>query len=491
MLRILIVDDEQIVLQGIRMMIERKMRLSFPIDIVTASNVPKALNLLQDFKADLVLTDIRMPVVDGFELIERIREQKCKAGVIILTSYADFEYAQKAIRYGVIDFILKPIQQEALQKTLEQVWQMKKEGEESRQDSILLEIRNMMLYDLPYQELIGDVELIRQLFPYEYFTVVVLSSEELSFSLMEYLPAVFQEYFDVCKFFYLQERRQLIAICNHFRYKTETGALEAKLAEQISASSLYVGISISSSSYKVLHDLYVNATQRIFYVKHLGDRENMVEVSLFSYQDCVNIYEEKSTRNMEIMIRNYLRKVSAIFGEVDLEMVYDSFFANIKLYLESYFIWELVGLEHETLRELDEDKLVEVMICQLQVIKQNVRKYTDSQEKDDLSQRLIAYIKKHCRENITLDDLAEYVGFHPNYVCGLFKRRVGCSYLTCLHKERIQEAKRLLRETDNTIEQVAADVGYTNAAQLARNFRKYEGITPSEYRKFMTMASHI
>lgn len=109
MFRILIVDDERIVLNGIRMMIEEEMEITFPMDIVTASNVPQAIELLESFHPDLLLTDIRMPVMDGFDLIRHAREKGLSMNIVILTSHADFGYAQQAIRFNVMDFILKPI----------------------------------------------------------------------------------------------------------------------------------------------------------------------------------------------------------------------------------------------------------------------------------------------------------------------------------------------------------------------------------------------
>lgn len=71
---------------------------------------------------------------------------------------------------------------------------------------------------------------------------------------------------------------------------------------------------------------------------------------------------------------------------------------------------------------------------------------------------------------------------HPNYICSFFKKATGQSYLTCLHKERIFAAKKMLKETDLSIESIARQVGYNSSTQFARIFRKYEEISPSEFR---------
>lgn len=99
-----------------------------------------------------------------------------------------------------------------------------------------------------------------------------------------------------------------------------------------------------------------------------------------------------------------------------------------------------------------------------------------------MTKQMLWYIRQHFREDISLEDLAESVGLHPAYVCTLFKKNVGRSYLACLHGERLQAAKKLLVETDFTVEQIAAQVGYNSASQLARVFRKYENSSPSAFR---------
>lgn len=109
MFRILIVDDEHIILNGCSFMIKETLELPFPVEVLTANNVPQAISILEEQVPELILTDIRMPVMDGFSLIEYIRRNEIDSDIVILTSHADFEYARKALRYGVNDFILKPI----------------------------------------------------------------------------------------------------------------------------------------------------------------------------------------------------------------------------------------------------------------------------------------------------------------------------------------------------------------------------------------------
>lgn len=112
MIRTVICDDEEATVNIIRYYIESK---SFPLEIVgTAANGREALSLIQKERPNLVFMDIRMPYMDGFQVIEHIAD--CK--VIVVTAYDSFEYAQKALRAGVCDIIAKPIDFEQLEQAI-------------------------------------------------------------------------------------------------------------------------------------------------------------------------------------------------------------------------------------------------------------------------------------------------------------------------------------------------------------------------------------
>lgn len=483
MFRILIVDDERIVLNGIRMLIEEDLELAFPMDIVTASNVPLAIELLDSFHPDLILTDIRMPVMDGFELIRHVRESKISTSIVILTSHADFKYAQQAIRFNVLDFILKPIDQQALKNTIQRIWQEKQEKEQTRMHASMIELRNMMLYDLAAQDLISDSALIGQLFPHTYFTVIILELPRAEDVYSDVLKQILLRYYNGCYCFLLQEKCQLIAICNHEQFRVQPANLKKEFMNVTNCREVWTGVSISSSSYKSLHSLYINAVQRIFYARHFGENSILADISLFSYQDCVRIFLENEEAAALQLLREYLTKIRAASTSLHTpEMIYRSFVHNIHLYLENSNIDAHIDQINITCHAADYEELISEMMAWMKRMKGNVQKKYDNYGNDTLIKQLLEYIEQHYQEDVSLDDLAAHVGLHPNYVCTVFKKNIGQSYLTCLHKERLLAAKKLLRETDYTMEQIADEVGYNSASQLARVFRKYEGVSPSAFR---------
>lgn len=120
MLKVLIVEDEQYIAQGLSMLIDWE---SCGYEIAgTVYNGQDAIDFLQDTQVDLILSDIKMPVMDGITLLKRIREEEIsEAFFVILSGYGDFAYAQQAIKYKCTDYILKPIQRQQLYSLLEKV----------------------------------------------------------------------------------------------------------------------------------------------------------------------------------------------------------------------------------------------------------------------------------------------------------------------------------------------------------------------------------
>lgn len=120
MLKVILADDEPYIVQGLSLIIDWN-QAGFEI-IGTANNGQEALELIKSEDPDLIITDIRMPIMTGIELLEKVRSENISdANFVILSGYNDFEYAKAAMRLGSIDYLLKPIDREELQAVLERV----------------------------------------------------------------------------------------------------------------------------------------------------------------------------------------------------------------------------------------------------------------------------------------------------------------------------------------------------------------------------------
>ena len=129
MLKVLLVDDEPFIRQGLGMLIDWRGQ-GFEI-IGEASNGVEALEFLQQQTVDLIIADIKMPEMDGLELMEKIRESRIsEAFIVVLSGFADLNYIQTAIKYSCVDYILKPVQKEELIQLLQKVFQSSSDKEQ-------------------------------------------------------------------------------------------------------------------------------------------------------------------------------------------------------------------------------------------------------------------------------------------------------------------------------------------------------------------------
>lgn len=135
--RVFIADDEMWIVIGLKKLIERT---GMPFQIIgEANNGVSALEEIEEKKPDILFTDIRMPGYNGLELMERLNEKGLDMKVVFISGYADFEYAQKAIRLGAFDYLLKPIEQDKLNSVLERLLVNDKELPDSA-ESVVEEI---------------------------------------------------------------------------------------------------------------------------------------------------------------------------------------------------------------------------------------------------------------------------------------------------------------------------------------------------------------
>ena len=481
MFHILIVDDEPIILNGCRMMITELLELDFPVQVETASSVPAAEKILLKQPADLVLVDIRMPVHDGFDLIHFAGENALAPDFVILTSHASFDYAQKGIRLGVRDFILKPINEEQLKDVITASYRRKQAREEALLRKEYHDILTMLRYDITSGELLLERRVIRTLFPLPWFQVITVQFPEEMPQEQDF-SGILNRYCPVSHAFLLRDARQIIWVCNFSspadQIKAEPLLREAFRLPFLFASSMYTDL------FDNLHSLYVNTQQKIFYSRVFGKNANAVSASLFSYQDCLAVLFA-TREETEKAVSTLLNRLSVRQEDPPrvFSMILESFRQNLILYYTNaqLTIPEALGEPGQ-----DPDSFSELTQAVIRLA-DSVRNQTRDNRKEDSDRQVVAhlmtFIRTHYREDLSLDDLARAVRLQPGYICTLFRSQTGNSFLTFLHRERIREARELLKTTDDTLEVIAGKVGYNSTTQLNRIFRKYEQMTPAEYRR--------
>ena len=127
-MKILLADDTELIREGLKSMLLQLPNPAICPEIRTACNGAEALSLMREHPVDLLITDIRMPDVDGIELMRQCRSQWANTSIVVISGYDDFKYAQQAIEYGASAYLLKPVDKQELYRVVEKAWSLPTQG---------------------------------------------------------------------------------------------------------------------------------------------------------------------------------------------------------------------------------------------------------------------------------------------------------------------------------------------------------------------------
>lgn len=543
MCRVLIADDEPKVLLLIKNLIEWN-ELGLEL-VATASDGLSALSLIEEFHPDIVITDIRMPGYDGIELISRAKDLNPAIDFIIVSGYRHFDYAQKAIRFGVEDYLLKPLKALEINQTLRKMIEKYRLRDLARQreqrysarldkDARMLHQRFMATV-LGVDEVSGDADgqksipsnllLINQEFdvnlvPGEFQAFVVKPDLRIDSSganvrklLAEKTQGVIRDtvtghchacllypsergVFGILNFDESQKkvvRKSLLAVIDALQSQSEIFdriKVSVGLGRQ-SSDIRDMPLSVREAESAVLNRLLLG-TGRVL-ERPVNDNSEIVTQVIVSTEA-----RKRLLRAIEILDAERVR--SEIEEIARAASVYDGITgrAVLALFDECYQILSF-GLKTQN--------VLDAGIEEQQAIVFEKRGMCSSQNEifallSDYASRIVEhvvalkksenakpvrdaqrFIQANFANLIGLESVSEHVGFNPTYFSVLFKKETGMNFLEYLTDVRMREAKRLLSDPRKTIYDVALEVGYSDVKHFSRLFTRSTGIHPSKYRK--------
>lgn len=523
MLKVLLVDDEPFILQGLKVLIDWNAE-GFEV-VATAENGQEAIAYLKENQVDLILTDIKMPMMSGIELLEIIRRDHISdAYFVILSGYSDFTYAQQAIRYHCIDYILKPVEKEQLISILRKVAAMSETKEIRKKDRQKMEAaylaRNMIgllngKYDDVNLEYVRnhmqisegvryiDIELTEQSDEWEDGMARGLQ-RDLYQACQEWLRedsnhAIFdvshdEKSFDIGIIYcdYLAAKSDLTekAYLTAFHSNLETilqrpvQMLVGKKVQDISGISKSYGTACILKSLVAFH-----AKKDIYYY------ENEVQVNQNGIVLCKNSLDALVAaieQNEKIQIR---KNVDGLYEEIG-KMGVSGDCVNLNI---NYLLFQLIHLATEQDNEVNQEKILQfisessfeegIMRGSSVHLSRFCCEYADylTQLRKNVSRGVLLEIEKEVREhyadNLSLRDLSKKYFVNSSYLGQIFRKKYGQSFKDYLSNYRINEAAKQLLKTDKKISQIAEDVGYKDSDYFIRKFIEIKGCTPSKYRK--------
>ncbi len=519
MYRVLLVDDEIFARQGLRNLIDWA-SCGFEV-IDEAGNGEDALDIIQKSKPDLVITDIRMPVLDGMELIRlTIQEQSHKPSFIIISGYDDFKYAQQAVRFGVHDFILKPIDEHVLESTLRQLHEKFIREKSARFEKEHLQY-NQMITSLIKGEIDEDAlgRWVKHLgitrnskIMYTFVEVndihpwkpdaQQLKQEEINMVIRQ----VIRDTLHIERNVFLHEHRNRIGFVlaseditdHHDNLEEFVIQLQRAISAQLHQTVyIYVGAIVDGLS--ELRHAYLTAKEALPY-KFLKENcmyviYNDVRQFTLNYLDMDSrLYHQLTLQIEENNETTIHETIDAIFCEFRdhkfapeaVKMTINRCVSNIikithqmgitdqeLVKLEPIISWQDLNLSLKELKRLFTDFVIHSTRLLSTVRKENMK---------GSIQKIKGYIETHYHENINLKSLAAEFYMNSVYLGQLFKKTYGIYFNDYLLQIRVNEAKKLLRQTDMRSYEVAEKVGFSNADYFVTQFEKLEHMTPTEYR---------
>lgn len=520
----MITDDEIQIRKGLRMKVDWKDE-GFEI-VQEASNGQEALALLQTTEVDVVLTDIRMPKMDGIELAKRCNEEFPHIKVIVLSGYSEFEYVRSTMKEGVKDYLLKPVAPdelvEVLRKVRKEIEDEKKKLAESAQirwlaSTHLQEVQEQYLLHLVKEEwfeLNMVHERLRQLHLEE------LSHERvkvrfLSVEMREYdenparLKEMWLPFKMLCKeivqthtgtyTFYDPSHPNMIQLIHLIESNNDSTTTLVKEIQKNVKSLLNVetviGIGNMVSGIREFKTGYISSLlawsqSQIGSLSQVID-ETEIKEEIFEFP--VD-FERKLTNAIENAdFPSFKEKLNNFMGETEKQSILSfSYMANRVLFLlgslakkydmETKDIQNTLWNCQQSIWELNSQRKVIKHLYQLaESIIEKVRLTRFSNGKL-IVDSIRNYLDKHYANEISLTTLSELFHINSAHLSETFKNHIGKNFSDYLVNVRIEKAKQYLNDKELKIIDVANLVGFSSSGYFSTVFKKHVGQTPVEFR---------
>lgn len=502
-MRVLIVEDEVKIRMGISRLISAHTKHTV---VGEAKNGKEGLDLICRLNPELVISDIRMPVMDGLEMLEEAVKAGSRCHFVILSGYSEFEYAQKALRYGVDDYLLKPLAPEDVTELLDKI--QKKIDLEDAENAQTTEglLRDILLggkTDMSdtYRRLERSGALRKEVPIILAAGYVGGSSARYTQALMLQWEKMKEKYPDLRLYYVMLENTQEMFVVIQGEISCEE--LERKLGrrvyQNVTDKDQPVWIVEQLETPEKIPETLQKLREFYLYGIRVGYREILTEEKIRNVEEEEFQYPLFLENRLQTAIckesADRFRKEAENFVEYTRKMKCSPRYIR-KTYKKMLAFLENVCHEvnpeaYKLLQNLDLEKVASGMITAGELegcFRRAAEIILESKDrKEDIRnyaiRRAINYIREHYSENISLDMLADRLEITPEYLSALFNREVGINFSTFLKRFRISQAKRLLKGTDEKIYSIAQQVGYHDPKYFNRVFKEEIGVSPGDYRQ--------
>ena len=500
--RYIVVDDEMFIRQGL---VKKISRLAMPLTCVgQAGNGVEGLKLVKEEDPDIIISDMKMPEMDGVDFLQKVSTQYKEKQIIVLSSYQDFSYMRTAIENGAVGYVLKPYSAEEMHKQLKKAIeraQSSKHRMEQVQELGMLKRRvhgrklfNLLIHpwdseqEQEFGSLYGSIREMR-----------VISIRTNSPHLMGELEEVCSVYGDEVRAIPMENpagKYEYFVLLLYTGKKANGLAspsdrivdlLERKEPESVQ----YIAVSEPAVGLSAAHDLYLKNRERFSQVRLSQTRcvlrqDNPPQSQLHTSEEIHNLFlsmrynPESVPEIMEVFISR-LTQADAPFGIIIKEC--GKLMELVNAYTEQSGEDSNATVEiafHRYQFDPDLERMKRELTGYISLAFKSVQNSSSSQEQ--LMNQIKAYIDKNYSQKITLETIAAAFYINPSYLSHVFKLKARENFNEYLTRVRMDKARKLLRDTPLTMERISGEIGYRNPKYFFKLFKGYMGMTPNEFR---------
>lgn len=525
---ILIVDDDRLLVEKLEKTMKWE-RLGITA-VLTANNIRQARSLLLEYPVQLMLCDIDMPQGSGLELLEWVRDQEIKVECVFLSSYANFAYAQKALRLSSREYLLKPISNADLEIALSHIIEgmQKEQKQPAAQESTPREKlwEDLLLRRVPEELCIRNAVRDGICKDTEQFVLVLVrilehpkkGREKTDIAIFDFvIHNVISEYFEQKT----PEKPEALVHISDLEWMlllradsslsgaagTRDGSspeeeliqllrkvLKCRIGVYISEVSSFKNLGSSRARLEYMESHAVLDEDYLLYEKSWSEaRECRVPAPWEVWQK--EMLQPDGSRSVQERVLDYLQEQRSRSGwsPESLDFFLHRFIRMLYQYLndvkyDSSQIFdrqEYAGYEKAAAASMAGTK---EFICY--IFEKLEAAGRASESKKDVVSQLKEYIEAHLDEELSRAELAQLVCFSEGYVSKLFLKETGTTLPNYIAECRIQKAKEYLENSALPVSRIAAEVGYNSFSYFSKTFRELTGCTPNEYRMKINKKEH-
>lgn len=514
MITILIADDEELIRQGIIAIL--KSSIKSDVTYLEAENGLEALKICKEQYPQIIVSDIRMPFCNGLQFIEKVKAIGYSPTIIVISGYSEFEYAKQAIKYGVKDYVLKPIQkrqfihliQTCMDEITDKKTAMHNEHVNNQTNAKAAKaVRKKLLTDLldckdeEKIEKINNIEYCNSFFNGN-FALCCVIQYKIDKNNLDYIDlAIINIVEEILKQENLFENAvietysegRIALVFDKCDTEAKLNSIVGAISKAFQSIKIFLKIEVFAGIgdiqygptrlYKSFHHACQASNNKLYQLGNSIQRygkENTEQYDFIHFETVLRGLDHLEPLEIIQLFNPLIHKKPSIQAAYAIEKSYRSLIKTIQDQLDNVQdlpqptpfdnFWNFMQLKHD----------IEIYLHEIKAL---INESKSESSNNKLIQNIIQYVKDNVSNDINLNSVADRFSYSPPYISSLFKKQIGIGFNEFLTKTRMDMAKDMLKSTEVPINEISELCGYGNSKYFAASFKKSFGVSPSSFRQ--------